>query len=113
MENRLLNGEAKPDSSLPDAREARPLAKNLKIVRKEEIADMPPVIDPDKCIRCGKCVDICPEDVYFGSRKKHVPQVNYPQECAYCNGCVEECPVEGTIRLRIPLPMTLLYKPTA
>jgi len=73
-------------------------------------ASMPPVIDEKKCIRCGKCVDTCPEDVYFGSKKKHVPQVTYPQECAYCNGCVEECPVEGTIRLRIPLPMMLLYK---
>jgi len=73
---------------------------------------MPPVIDDKKCIRCGKCVDTCPEDVYFGSRKKQVPQVTYPQECAYCNGCVEECPVEGTIRLRIPLPMMVLYRPT-
>ncbi len=73
---------------------------------------MPPVVDKEKCIRCGKCVEICPEDVYFGSVKKRVPQINYPQECAYCNGCVEECP-RGALRLRIPLPMTLLYKPTA
>ena len=74
---------------------------------------MPPVIDPNKCVRCGKCVDTCPEDVYFGSKKQQVPEVTYPQECAYCNGCVEECPVEGTITLRIPLPMMLLYKSTA
>ncbi len=71
---------------------------------------MPPVIDDKKCIRCGKCFDTCAEDVYFGSRKKQVPQVAYPHECAYCNGCVEECPVEA-IRLRIPLPMMVLYRP--
>jgi adenylylsulfate reductase, subunit B len=73
---------------------------------------MPPVIDTDKCIRCGKCVDTCTEDVFFESQKKQFPQVTYPEECVYCNGCIEECPVEGAIRLRIPLPMMLLYKPS-
>ena len=74
------------------------------------MTSMPPVIDEEKCIRYGKCVDTCPEDVYFGSKKKHIPQVTYPQECVYRNGCVEEYPAEGTIRLRIPLPMMLVYK---
>ena len=74
---------------------------------------MPPIIDADKCIRCGKCVDTCAEDVYFGSKKKEIPNVTYPQECAYCNACVEECPVEGAIRLRVPLPMMVLYKPAS
>jgi NAD-dependent dihydropyrimidine dehydrogenase PreA subunit len=73
---------------------------------------MPPIIDETKCKRCGTCVDTCSEDVFYGWRKKQIPQVSYPQECAYCNGCVEECP-EGAIKLRIPLPMMLLYKPTA
>lgn len=72
---------------------------------------MPPVINTEKCIRCGKCVDVCTEDVYFGSRKKQFPQVTYPEECVYCNACVEECPAPGAVKLRIPLPMMLLYKP--
>jgi adenylylsulfate reductase subunit B len=54
---------------------------------------------------------MCSEDVFFGSKKKEVPRVTYPNECAHCNACVEECPVEGAIRLRIPLPMMLIYKP--
>ena len=71
---------------------------------------MPPIIDPNMCKRCGVCVDICPEDVFFGSKKKEVPVVSYPDECWHCNSCVSECPVEGAVRLRIPLPMMVLYK---
>jgi NAD-dependent dihydropyrimidine dehydrogenase PreA subunit len=54
---------------------------------------------------------MCTEDVFFGSRKKETPQITYPDECVYCNACVEECPVEGAIRLRLPMPMMLMYKP--
>ena len=72
---------------------------------------MPPIIAESKCSCCGKCVDMCTEDVFFGSRKKETPQITYPDECVYCNACVEECPVEGAIRLRLPMPMMLMYKP--
>ena len=92
------------------------LSSRLRTVKYADIMrtkTMPPIIDADKCIRCGKCVDTCPEDVYFGSKKKEIPNVTYPQECAYCNACVEECPVEGAIRLRVPLPMMVLYKPAS
>jgi len=71
---------------------------------------MPPIINMDKCKKCGTCVEICSEDVFFGSREKEVPVVSYPDDCWHCNACVLECPVEGAIRLRIPLPMMILYK---
>ncbi len=71
---------------------------------------MPPVIDKDKCSGCGECVDVCAEDVFFGSKEGEVPVVTYPEVCAYCNGCVDECPVEGAIKLRIPLSLMILYK---
>ena len=71
---------------------------------------MPPVIEKDKCSCCGQCVDMCSEDVFFGSRKKEIPIVAYPQECWHCNACVLACPVEGAIRLRIPLPMMVCFK---
>lgn len=71
---------------------------------------MPPEINEDKCIACGICVDACPQDVFFGSRKKQVPVVSYPDECWHCNACVQECPEEGAIRLRLPVPMMVLYK---
>jgi adenylylsulfate reductase subunit B len=71
---------------------------------------MPPVIDHEKCTKCGKCVDICTEDVFFGSKDGEVPSVTYPKECIHFSGCVYECPV-GAITLRIPLPMMLVHKP--
>ncbi len=71
---------------------------------------MPPIIDANKCNRCGICANICPEDVFFGSKPGEVPIVTYPDECTYFNCCVHECPVEGAIRIRVPLPMMLLCK---
>ena len=71
---------------------------------------MPPIINEEECSCCGICVDVCPQDVFFGSEKKKVPIVRYPEECWHCNACVLECPVEGAIRLRIPLPMLICYK---
>jgi adenylylsulfate reductase subunit B len=71
---------------------------------------MPPVIDQKNCTQCGQCIDICSEDVFFGSEKKKTPIVSYPQECWHCNACVAACPAEGAIHLRIPLPMMVCYK---
>ncbi len=71
---------------------------------------MPPVIDPNKCKRCDKCVDICSEDVFFSTGKRQLPIITYPEACWYCNCCVEICPVKGAIKLRIPLTLSLCYK---
>ncbi len=37
---------------------------------------MPPIIDKKVCVACGMCVTICPQDVFFGSKKKNVPTVD-------------------------------------
>ncbi len=71
---------------------------------------MPPIIDKEKCNRCGRCVDVCPDDVFLGSKKGELPGISYPEECWHCSACVVECPIEGAIRLRIPLPAMVLYK---
>jgi adenylylsulfate reductase subunit B len=54
-------------------------------------------------------MEVCAEDVYFGSEAAKLPVVAYPEFCFHCNCCVEECPVDA-ITLRIPLPEMLLYK---
>ncbi len=70
---------------------------------------MPPIIDDEKCIVCGTCVDVCPQDVFFGSRENEIPLVSYAEECWHCDACVQECPVDA-VRLRIPLPASVLFK---
>lgn len=71
---------------------------------------MPPVIDKEKCTGCGKCVDICQTDVFFGSERGQIPVISYPEECWHDKACVLDCPVEGAIKLRTPLPMMMVYK---
>ena len=71
---------------------------------------MPPVINPDKCIKCGNCAEICAEDVFFGSKKREFPVVTYPEMCIYCNCCVDDCPVKGAITLRIPANLMIVHK---
>ncbi len=73
---------------------------------------MPPVINEEKCIVCGKCAEICPQDVFFSSEKKKIPVITYPEECWHCGACILDCPVEGAIKLRIPLPLMICYKST-
>ena len=70
---------------------------------------MLPMINNEKCTVCGTCVDICLQDVFFGSEEGEVPIVSYPRECYHCAACVMDCPEEA-IKLRIPLPAMVLYK---
>ena len=70
---------------------------------------MPPVIDYDKCTACGVCVDICSEDVFFGTADGEMPLVNHPEVCYHCYLCIRECP-SGAMWLRTPMPMMVPYK---
>ncbi|MFC1861436.1 ferredoxin family protein [Chloroflexota bacterium] len=71
---------------------------------------MPPVIDIEKCTKCGICVDFCPVDVYYGSQESEIPTVSYGDDCFFCGVCILECPADA-IMLRYPLYAQPSYLP--
>ena len=51
------------------------------------------VVDPDQCIACGKCEEVCP---YGAIEVIDGNAVIDPNLCHFCYRCVEICP-EGAI----------------
>ena len=54
-----------------------------------------PIINIDRCTRCGKCVEICPEDAL--ELTEQGPTFKQPIMCTYCTTCEDVCP-ENAIR---------------
>jgi len=50
-------------------------------------------VELEKCVGCGECVDICPEEVFELEDDKAVA-VN-EDECVGCESCVEACEEEA------------------
>ena len=50
-------------------------------------------VDPELCIGCGKCEDVCP---YEAIEVIDGQAVIDPSRCTFCLRCVEECP-QGAI----------------
>ena len=46
-------------------------------------------VDPEKCVGCGECVDVCPVEVYEMQDEKSV--VVNGEECLGCESCIEVC----------------------
>lgn len=58
-----------------------------------------PVIDYDRCVTCGKCLDFCPFGVYARDPEGAV-RVVHPRQCKFnCPACARICP-----RLAIVFP---------
>jgi NAD-dependent dihydropyrimidine dehydrogenase PreA subunit len=62
----------------------------MKVSDRKEIGEMYQVeVDSEKCIGCGECVDICPEDVFELEEEISVPV--RAEDCVGCESCVEVC----------------------
>lgn len=47
------------------------------------------IVNPSKCIGCGRCIDACPVKAVFWNN-----EVNKPNICVHCGYCVKYCPHE-------------------
>ena len=69
------------------------------------------VINPDLCIACDSCVDVCRSDVMLpNSEEGRPPFVMYPDECWFCGCCVEHCPVPDAITMVYPINQRVGWK---
>jgi NAD-dependent dihydropyrimidine dehydrogenase PreA subunit len=67
-------------------------------------------IDPDVCVGCNACVNICRTQTILPNPEKGKPPVlAYPDECWYCACCVEACRT-GALQMRLPINQRILYK---
>lgn len=70
-----------------------------------------PVIDSEKCTRCGTCVNICPVNPkavnWHDHNRLRAPSYKY-ERCIRCYCCQETCPAEA-IHVKIPLLGRLIH----
>jgi len=68
-------------------------------------------INPEFCIGCNMCVEVCRSDVLVPHlKKKNPPIVFHPDECWFCGCCVEHCPVPDAIKMQHPLNQKIGWK---
>jgi NAD-dependent dihydropyrimidine dehydrogenase PreA subunit len=51
------------------------------------------LLNEDKCIGCGKCIEVCPHGVFSLANKK--ARIAHKRYCMECGACQKNCPVEA------------------
>ena len=59
-------------------------------------------IDRSKCIRCGRCVKICPSQLFARDGEEGAVNVRHPERCIVCGHCVAACPTEAVLHDSFP-----------
>jgi len=103
LEEITVHGEALEDVRVPDYRQVDTLKHAMM---PPWLADLSswlfatrPLIDKAKCIRCGKCAEICPPHA-IAFTKGTLPRINHTP-CLRCYCCHEVCPADA-IRVARP-----------
>lgn len=59
-------------------------------------------IDRSKCIKCGRCVKVCPSWIFKQDDPKTEVEIVNPGTCIVCGHCVAACPTDAVIHQEFP-----------
>ena len=77
----------------------------------EPAATQPLTFNPDICIGCNICIDVCQVDIMVPNPEVGEPPiVLYPGECWYDGSCVSACPEPGAITLNSMASKRVRYR---
>ena len=79
-------------------------------VLEATIETRPPLIDPARCIGCGRCADVCPSGAAHSLGEHAYPPVHFidPARCDGCGHCLEACPTAAIALERPPERLSLI-----
>ncbi len=69
-------------------------------------AEIAPVVEEKPCIRCGRCVEVCPSflmPLYIADYPHEASLEYYPLDCIECGSCSYICPADQRLLERIRL----------
>jgi len=70
------------------------LILNIKMKKEKDVFQPIPVFDFKKCIKCGKCSEVCKEAAIVFVKDKF--PIFIPEQCIGCSACLIACP-QGAI----------------
>lgn len=59
-------------------------------------------IDPQTCIRCQRCVEVCPAQLFASETDGTAVSVHHPERCIVCGHCVAACPTGAVLHDSFP-----------
>ena len=65
---------------------------------------------PRQCQGCGKCIEVCPENILMkrGRTIRHHVHIRNPEACTGCKKCVRACECHAIDYIYIPRPLQRL-----
>lgn len=74
----------------------------ILVLNREEAAELSGVnfsrrvIDPERCIRCGTCIDVCPQNIFYLDPNQEV-KAREDATCTRCGRCMPDCPTQAVV----------------
>lgn len=59
-------------------------------------------IDKETCIKCGKCVRVCPSSIFQQNTPQEEIELQHISSCIQCGHCVGVCPTSSVIHSAFP-----------